>query len=172
MLNRIQSKHFLERTVTVVSADFFAPTILPQYGTNVNIWFRTTPLNTIGITRRHYKTHQTIILPKKPSGVVINTSVRLELAGRCSCEVRFTQVVPDLISAWSLTSRTRSCSRLWRPRSIRLLKRRHSSSKYCLWRLSKLASSSAWKCWMFSFCLESHSCFSFFGVLWFSFSSW
>lgn len=69
------------------------------------------------------------------------------------------------------TSLTRSCSKLCRPSNILLLKRRHSSSRYCLWRRRRLASSSAWKCCIFSFCFESHSCFSFLGVLWFSFSS-
>ena len=75
-------------------------------------------------------------------------------------------------SGFKLTSLTRSCSKLCRPSNILLLKRRHSSSRYCLWRRRRLASSSAWKCCMFSFCFESRSCFSFLGVLWFSFSSW
>lgn len=35
--NRIHSKHFLERTVTVVSVDFLDLTILRQQGANLNI---------------------------------------------------------------------------------------------------------------------------------------
>lgn len=71
-----------------------------------------------------------------------------------------------------LTSLARSCSTLCRTTRIRRLNLRHSSSRYwrCLrWRF---ASSSAWKCCKFSFCFDSHSCFSFFGVDWFSLSSW
>lgn len=77
------------------------------------------------------------------------------------------------MSQWAvLTSRRCCCSILWRAIRILLLNRRHSRSRYCLCLRWRLASSAAWRFWKFSFCLDSHSCFSFLGVDWFSFSSW